>query len=314
MKIQGVIPVMMLPFHDDESIDEGALRKQVDFAVTGGAAAVCAPGFATEFYKLSDEERRGVIKVVAEQTGGRVPMFAGTGCGSVKATIELSQYAESVGASGVMVAAPKFCPLGATEQITFFEKVCRSVGVPVMLQDADFTGAGLPAGLIVDLAERCPNLEFAKLENVLPGAKCSEIIRLSRGKVQVLYGMAGIALLDGLAHGATGVMPGPSFLEVYVRVFELYVGGRISDAKALFYRMQPYITFSVQHLELVIRMDKRGLVRRGIFSSDRVREPTLCFDAEYQAQMDELLELMHGICLGIQAERPHFAGTQLKPS
>jgi dihydrodipicolinate synthase/N-acetylneuraminate lyase len=314
MKIQGVIPVMMLPLHSDESIDEGALRKQVDFAVAGGAAAVCAPGFATEFYKLTDEERRWVIKVVVEQTGGRVPMFAGTGCGSVRATIELSRYAESVGAAGLMVAAPKFCPLGALEQTAFFESVCRNVGIPVMLQDADFTGAGLPAGLIVDLAERCPNLEFAKLENILPGAKCSEIIRLSGGRVQVLYGMAGIALLDGLAHGATGVMPGPSFIEAYVHVFELYGGNRIPEAKALFYRMQPYVTFSMQHLELVIRMDKRGLVRRGIFSSDRVREPTLCFDAEYQKQMDELIELMDGICQEIQADRPRFAGTPLRPS
>ncbi len=314
MKIQGVIPVMMLPLNEDESIDQGAFRKQVDFAVAGGAAAVCAPGFATEFYKLTDEERRWVIKAVVEQTGGRVPMFAGTGCGSVRATIELSQYAESVGAEGLMVAAPRWCPLGASEQIAFFETVCRNVGIPVMLQDADFTGAGLPAALIVKLAERCPNLQFAKLENVLPGAKCSEIIRLSQGRVQVLYGMAGIALLDGLAHGATGVMPGPSFIEAYVRVLELYGGGRISEAKGLFYRMQPYITFSVQHLELVIRMDKRGLVRRGIFSSDRVREPTLCFDAEYQKQMDELIELMEGIQQEIPAGQPRFAGTQLKPS
>jgi hypothetical protein len=78
--------------------------------------------------------------------------------------------------------------------------------------------------------------------------------------------------------------------------------------------MLPYITFSVQHLELVIRMDKRGLVRRGIFSSDRVREPTLSFDAEYNQQMDELIELMQDICQNIQADRPRFAGTQLKPS
>ena len=49
---------MMLPLNDDESIDEATLRRQVDFVVDGGAAAVCAPGFATEFYKLTDEERR----------------------------------------------------------------------------------------------------------------------------------------------------------------------------------------------------------------------------------------------------------------
>ncbi len=307
MTIHGVMTVMMLPLNEDESIDEGTLRKQVDFAVAGGASAVCAPGFATEFYKLTDEERRWVIRVVIEQTAGRVPMFASTGCGSARATIELSRYAESVGADGLMVAAPKWCPLGVREQTIFFEMVCRGVNIPVMLQDADFTGQGLPASLIVDLAKRCPNLQFAKLENILAGAKCSEIVQVSEGKVQVLYGMAGIALMDGLAHGATGVMPGTSFVEAYVRIFELFESGRISEAKGLFYRMQPYLAFSVQHLELVIQMDKRALVRRGIFPSDRVREPTLSFDGEYQKQMNELIELMVGICLECQSDKARLS-------
>lgn len=305
---------MMLPLNKDESVDEETLRKQVDFAVAAGAVAICAPGFATEFYKLTDEERRLVIRVVAEQTDGRVPMFASTGCGSVRATVELSRYAESVGANGLMVVAPKWCPLGAREQAVFFEKVCSNVGVPVMLQDADFTGSGLPAALIVEMAERCPNLEFAKLENILAGSKCSEIIRLSQGRIQVLYGMAGIALMDGLAHGATGVMPGPSFIEAYVRVFALYGEGRIAEAKALFYRMQPYLTFSVQHLELVIQMDKRALMRRGIFASDRVREPTLCFDPEYQKQMDELIELMQNICEEAKADQTGPTAQASKPN
>jgi len=296
LKVSGVIPVMVLPLKDDESIDEPLLRREVDFAIAAGAAAICAPGFATEFYKLTDEERRHVIRVVTEQAKARIPVFASTGCGSASATIELSQYAQSVGVDGLMVAAPKWVPLGVREQAIFFERVCRNVDVPVMLQDADFTGGGLPASLIVELAERCPNLEFAKLENVLAGPKCAEIVRLSGGRVQVLYGMGGISLLDGLAHGAMGVMPGPSFIEVYAGILELHGSGRVSEAKALFYRMQPYLTFAVQHLELLIRMDKRALLRRGVFSSDRMREPTLQLDDHYLKQMDELIDLMHDLC------------------
>jgi dihydrodipicolinate synthase/N-acetylneuraminate lyase len=290
--IQGVFPVMVLPIKEDESIDEEALRHEVDFAIQCGATAVCAPGFATEFYKLTDEERRFVIKIVAEQAQDRVPVFAGTGCGSVHATVELSRYAASAGAAGIMVAAPKWCPLGVPEQTEFFEGVCRGVSIAVMLQDADFTGAGLPASMIVELAERCPNLRYAKLENILPGGKCAEVIRLSGGKVQVLYGMAGVTLMDGLAHGATGVMPGPSFVEAYARVFALYQAGRKTQAASLFYELQPYIAFAIQHLELVIQMDKRALMRRGIFRSDRMRKPSLHLDAAYQAQMDELIESM----------------------
>ena len=301
MKFRGVVPVMMAPFNSDESIDEATFRRQVDFAIGHGAAAVCAPGFATEFYKLTDQERRRIIQLLVEQTAGRVPVFASTGCGSVRATVELSQYAESVGANGLMVVVPKWCSLGIREQTIFYESVCRSVKIPVMLQDADFTGGGLPAKLFVDLAERCPNFEFAKLEIVLPGMKCAEIIRLSGGKLQVLYGLAGVAMMDGFAHGAMGVMPGPAFTEVYARLFELYDSGRIAEAKTLFNRMQPYLVFALQHLEVAIQIEKRVMTQRGVFPSDRLREPTLALDEAYQAQMDELASLVIGLCQEVAA-------------
>ena len=303
MKIKGAVPVMMLPLNADESIDEATFRKQVDFAIDAGAGAICAPGFATEFYKLTDEERRRVIKLLVEQTAHRVPVFASTGCGSVHATVELSRYAESVGADGLMVVAPKWCALGLREQTIFYQSVCRSVKIPIMLQDADFTGGGLPAKLFVDLAESCPNFEFAKLEIILPGAKCTDIIRLSGGKLQVLYGLAGVSLLDGLAHGATGVMPGPGFVEAYARIFELHDAGRVDEMTALFYRMQPYLVFALQHLEIAIQIEKRVLLRRGIFKSDRVREPTLSLDQAYQKQMDQLADLVIGLCQEIKAAK-----------
>jgi 4-hydroxy-tetrahydrodipicolinate synthase len=295
MKLHGVVPVMMLPLNADESIDEPSFRRQVDFAIGAGAAAVCAPGFATEFYKLSDAERYRLAKILVEQTAGRVPVFVSTGCGSAHATIEFSRYAESTGADGLMVVAPKWCALGIREQTTFYEAVCRSVKIPVMLQDADFTGGGLPAKLFVDLAERCPNFLFAKLEIVLPGAKCAEIIRLSEGKLQVLYGLGGVAMMDGLAHGATGMMPGPGMVEVYARIFHLWHSDRKDQAKALFYRMQPYLVFALQHLELAIQVEKRVMMRRSVFPSDRVREPTLHLDEGYQRQIDELADLVIGL-------------------
>jgi hypothetical protein len=56
-------------------------------------------------------------------------------------------------------------------------------------------------------------------------------------------------------------------------------------------------------------MDKRALVRRGVFPSDRVRQPTICFDAEYQKQMGELIDLMWHVCQEIKASQPPGAGS-----
>lgn len=295
MKLRGVVAVMLLPFNSDERIDETSFRNEVDFAIQQGAVAVCAPGFATEFYKLSDPERYRVAEILVEQTANRVPAFVSTGGGSVHATIEFSHYAESIGADGLMVVAPKWCALGVSELTRFYEAVCKSVSIPIMLQDADFTGLGLPARLFVDLAERCNNFLFAKLEVLLPGTKCSEIIRSSGGKLQVLYGLGGIAMMDGLDHGACAMMPGAALVDVYQEIFRLYDSGNIDGAKSFFYRLQPYLIFALQHLEIAIQIEKRVLMRRGVFPSDRLREPTIHLDEDYQKQMDEFVNYVIGL-------------------
>src|SRR5208283_1851807 len=119
INLHGVVPVMMLPLNPDESLDEKTFRCQVDFAIDAGAVAVCAPGFATEFYKLSDREKYRVAELLVEQTAGRAPVFISTGCGSTHATIEFSRFAEKIGAQGLMVAAPKCCALGVKEMTAF---------------------------------------------------------------------------------------------------------------------------------------------------------------------------------------------------
>ena len=117
-----------------------------------------------------------------------------------------------------MVLPPRIAPLTMKELIRFYERVADSVGIPIMIQDADFTGAGIPPKVYADLSKRLPNLKFAKLENPLPGAKCAEIIRESEGRLQVVFGLWGIYMADGLPKGAGGIMAGPGIVEVYARI------------------------------------------------------------------------------------------------
>jgi 4-hydroxy-tetrahydrodipicolinate synthase len=289
MNLRGVIPVLTTPFHADASIDESSLRSEIDFCIASGAAGLCAPAFGSEYYKLSDAERWRVAEVVVQHSAHRVPILVNTGSPSISSTVDFSRYAESLGADGVMVVAPRVVPLGSAELIVFFGEVCRSIKVPVMLQDADFQGAGLPVRLFVDLAERCPNFQFVKLENVLPGERCLEIIKQSGGKVKVLYGWGGVRLFDGLAHGACGIMPGPALTGVFAHIFKLYDGGEAGEAKNWFYRILPFLVFALEHLELLIQMEKRVLMRCGAIVSDRLREPTLHLDTAYQQQVEELV-------------------------
>jgi 2-keto-3-deoxy-L-arabinonate dehydratase len=61
--INGVVPVIPIPFKDDESIDEDSLRRCVEFVCDRQMAALCLPAYASEFYKLSEAEREWVIGI-----------------------------------------------------------------------------------------------------------------------------------------------------------------------------------------------------------------------------------------------------------
>ena len=236
------------------------------------------------------------MDVLVEHTRKRVPAIAATSSGSTYSTIEFSKYAEKIGADCVMVTAPRTTPLPAPEIISYYSRLCDSLKIPVMLQDADFTGAGLPAKVFVDLAHKHPNFRFAKLEVTLPGRKSAEIVEQTKGQVQIIYGLGGIAMIDGLAHGASAVMPGAACLEVYVRVYELYTQGKKDQAEALFQRLIPYLAFALQHLELAIYIEKRVMQKRGILPNSRMRQPSLSFDSVYQEQIDRLVNSAVALC------------------
>src|ERR1700722_16253164 len=107
LRLNGITPVMATCFREDESIDDNAMRRQIDFAVEAGAAAICGPGFAAEFYKMSDEERYHFVDVLIEHTNKRIPVIAATSSGSTHSTIAFSRYAEKAGADCLMIAAPR---------------------------------------------------------------------------------------------------------------------------------------------------------------------------------------------------------------
>ena len=73
LTLNGITPVMATCFREDDTIDDDVLRKQIDFAIDAGAAAVCGPGFGAEFYKMSDTERYHFVDVLVEHKHPNVP-------------------------------------------------------------------------------------------------------------------------------------------------------------------------------------------------------------------------------------------------
>src|SRR5579863_626326 len=82
IEIDGIIPIIPTPVDEKERIDWDAFSRLLDFACKIDVCAVCLPAYASEFYKLSDAERRQIIANAVEQVDGRLPVIAQANAGS----------------------------------------------------------------------------------------------------------------------------------------------------------------------------------------------------------------------------------------
>jgi dihydrodipicolinate synthase/N-acetylneuraminate lyase len=75
-RIDGIVPIIPTPFFADGRPDWESLRELIDLAHAGRNCAICLPAYASEFYKLSENERREAVARGVEYAAGRIPVIA----------------------------------------------------------------------------------------------------------------------------------------------------------------------------------------------------------------------------------------------
>ena len=134
VEIKGIIPPIITPMNDDDSINVAELRNQVNRLIDGGVHALFPFGTNGEGYILNDQEKELVLKTVIDETNGRVPVYAGTGCISTKDTIRMSKMAESLGADVLSIITPSFAAASQNELYEHFKAVAEAVpNMPIVL-------------------------------------------------------------------------------------------------------------------------------------------------------------------------------------
>ena len=160
----------------------------------------------------------------------------------------------------------------------------------LMLQDWDFTGAGLPLSLIVRLFDDVESFRCLKIETANANAKYTEVLEATQGRLHVSGGWAVQQMIEGLDRGVHAFMP-TGLHRTYARIFGRYAAGDRDAAVALFHRLCPILSFSNQHLDVSIHFFKRLLHRQGVYATSRVREPIQAFDCFQERRAAELIEL-----------------------
>jgi len=134
--LAGVVPIIPTPFLKNEEIDEKALRRLVEFSISSGLQAVCLPAYASEFFKLTDEENLGVVKIAVEQSAGRTRIIAQSNSPSLKIAIRLAQANVAAGADVISLAVPRIFGLPEASIVAYLSGFLESIpNTPVLIQD-----------------------------------------------------------------------------------------------------------------------------------------------------------------------------------
>lgn len=274
--LQGVVPVVPTPFTSDEAIDFNALADCVRFAADCGLSAVCLPAYASEFYKLSDAERREVVQAAIRAADGRMAVMAQANHPSSRLAAELARDYEALGASVISFALPRQFTLKESDLLDYASTICRATKLPVMVQDFNPGGATVGAEFARRLVDACPNFRYLKLEESLMDAKIRMILHVTGRRIGVLEGWGGMYLLDLIPAGICGLIPGLGVADLLQRVWELARGKHDREATEIFQVLLPQILYSLQHTELFNWVEKRLLAARGILppTSTYVRRAT----------------------------------------
>lgn len=233
VEIKGIIPPIVTPMNEDESINEQELRNQVNRQIEGGVHGLFPFGTNGEGYILSEKEKEQVLSVVIDETKGRVPVYAGTGCIGTKDTIRQSLMARDLGADVLSIITPSFAAASQNELYEHYKAVAEAVDMPIVLYNIPArTGNSLAPATVAKLS-RIENIVGAKdssgnFDNMLQYIEQTR----ERPDFAILSGNDSLILWNLMAGGAGGIAGCANvFPEVMASIFNYFVAGELEKAR-----------------------------------------------------------------------------------
>lgn len=140
---KGAGVAIVTPF-DEGGINFAELGKMIDYQIENGTDAIIITGTTGESATMSDEEHKAAIKFAVEHVNKRVPVVAGTGSNDTAYAVQLSQYAENVGADALLVVTPYYNKCTQNGLVAHYTKIADSVNLPIILYNVPSrTGVGI---------------------------------------------------------------------------------------------------------------------------------------------------------------------------
>ena len=130
---KGCGTAICTPFSENGEINYKVFEKFIEFQIENKIDAIIVCGTTGESSTMTEQERKDVIKFVVDKVNKRIPVIAGTGSNNTLSAIEMTKFAESVGADGVLVVTPYYNKTTQDGLIRHYEKIAQNTNLPIIL-------------------------------------------------------------------------------------------------------------------------------------------------------------------------------------
>jgi 4-hydroxy-tetrahydrodipicolinate synthase len=293
----GVIPAVILPFHDDLSIDEASFRKHLrDVAATDGISAITINAHSTEVASCTFDEQKLIHAIAQDEIGAKLPIVHGIWAdGSIEAA-RIAKAATEGGASALLVFPPAPFTMGQSSAmaVEHFKRIADVSDLPIIaFQYPLATGQGYPNETILKMIEEVPNLRAIKDWAGTPQQHEWHVRTLQNlNRPFNVLSTQSSWLMGSLSLGCKGVLSGSGSVipDLQAQLFKAVQAGDLKQAQAINDRIYPLaqVFYAQPWVDMHNRM-KEALVLLGRIPRAVVRPPLVKIE---RAEIDRIRQAL----------------------
>jgi 4-hydroxy-2-oxoglutarate aldolase len=160
MLLEGVFAAVTTPFYPDERIYFRKIEANMARYSRSLLAGMVVLGSTGEAVALNDAETRDVLRASVEATAPDKVLIAGVGRESVRATVDLAEFAATLNYGAIVVRPPSYYggQVSPAAVLHYFRSIADQSPLPVVLYHIPkFVPLEMPVELIAELAQH-PNI------------------------------------------------------------------------------------------------------------------------------------------------------------
>ncbi len=226
---EGCATAIATPF-TETGVNFDEFGKLIEFQISAGINALVVCGTTGESATMTELERKETMKYAIDKVAKRVPVILGTGSNCTSTAIELTKYAESIGADGALVVTPYYNKTTQEGLVKHYTKIANSTTLPIIVYS-------VPSRTGVNVTPKTC-LELSKIDNIVAIKEASgnlsqvaEIASLCGNNLSIYSGNDD-QVLPTLSLGGKGVISVISNIapKKITNMVKYFLNGNIKDA------------------------------------------------------------------------------------